>query len=66
MDAARFRACLEALNWSARALARLLEVNPVTVHRWVNGVQPVPPHIAHWLEVLAQCHEAHPPPKRLP
>ena len=66
MDATRFRACLEALNWSARALARLLEINPVTVQRWANGVLPIPPHLADWLEILAQCHEAHPPPERLP
>jgi transcriptional regulator with XRE-family HTH domain len=65
MDATRFRACLAALDWSQRGISSLLGINSVTVRRWATGKHgEIPPGIATWLETLARCHEANPPPER--
>lgn len=64
MNATRFRACLAALDWSQHSVARLLDVNFVTVQRWAAGRQEIPPDIAAWIETLARCHETNPPPHR--
>jgi transcriptional regulator with XRE-family HTH domain len=66
MSAGRLRNCLEALGWSLRHLARVLDINFTTVRRWAAGTQEVPPPIAAWLEILARCHETNPPPARVP
>jgi hypothetical protein len=58
----RFRACLEALSWSGRGLAALLDVDERQVRRWAAGQYSIPAPIADWLETLAQFHEAHPAP----
>ena len=64
MTAEQFRQCLDALNWSGRGLARMLDVNFVTVQRWNTGALTVPQHIADWLCTLAAVHIANPPPMR--
>jgi hypothetical protein len=64
MDPDRFRECLDVIGWPLRGLARLLDVNFATVQRWANGAQEIPPHIADWLDTVAKCHEANPPPHR--
>lgn len=62
MSADQLRKCLEAMGWSLRHLARVLDINFTTVQRWAAGTQEVPSPIAVWLETLARCHEANPPP----
>ncbi len=62
MTPARFRACLDALCWSQRGVAALLDRDERIVRRWASGAAPVPPDVAAWLERLARVHEAHPPP----
>jgi transcriptional regulator with XRE-family HTH domain len=64
MNPTRFRACLVALGWSQHSLARLLHVNFSSVQRWATGAQEIPAPVAAWLETLARCHEANPPPTR--
>jgi DNA-binding transcriptional regulator YiaG len=43
MTAADLRATLERLNLSQMDLARKLDVNWRTVHRWIAGTTPVSP-----------------------
>jgi hypothetical protein len=60
----RFRQCLDALSWSGRGLAALLNIDERQVRRWANGDYEIPSGIAAWLERLAQYHERNPPPLR--
>ena len=62
MTADRFRACLDALSWSGRGLAALLNVDERQVRRWASGQYSIPDPIAAWLETLARFHESHPAP----
>jgi hypothetical protein len=57
----RFRACLVALAWSQRHLAPIVGYDERQVRRWAAGAT-IPADVAAWLETLAQCHEANPPP----
>ena len=59
----RFRECLAALDWTMRGVAALLHVDERQVRRWATGSR-IPEPIAAWLELLAQFHEAHPPPQK--
>jgi DNA-binding transcriptional regulator YiaG len=59
----RFRECLDALNWTQPQLAAVLDMGDRQVRRWAAG-DPMPEHIAAWLEKLAQFAEANPPPPR--
>jgi hypothetical protein len=61
----RFRKCLEALSWSGRGLADLLDIDERQIRRWSSGQYAIPPNIAVWLETLARFHEQNPPPVRL-
>jgi hypothetical protein len=62
VTADRFRACLDALSWSGRGLAALLNVDERQVRRWASGQYSIPDPIAAWLETLARFHESHPAP----
>lgn len=62
MNRDRFRSCLEALSWSGRGLAALLDVDERQVRRWASGQYAIPDRVADWLETLARFHEAHPAP----
>ena len=62
MNPDRFRHCLDALNWTQRGVAALLEVDERQVRRWASGQYQIPEPIAAWLETLARFHEAHPAP----
>ncbi len=59
----RFRDCVAALGWSLRGLAATLQCDDRLIRRWAGGSAEVPPSVAAWLETLAQCHEAAPPPQ---
>jgi transcriptional regulator with XRE-family HTH domain len=61
----RLRACLEALGWTQRGLARSLERQEGTVRQWARGVVQIPEEVACWLEVRASHAEKNPPPKRI-
>ena len=63
MTPERFRACLDALFWSGRLLAALLDIDERQVRRWASGQYEIPPDIAAWLERRAQAMEADPPPR---
>ncbi len=58
----RFAACLHALDWSQRGLARSLGLHDSSVRRWASGRYPIPEPIAAWLDTLARFHETHPAP----
>jgi hypothetical protein len=64
VTADRFRACLDALSWSCRGLAALLDVDERQVRRWASGQYSIPEPIADWLDTLARFHESHPAPVR--
>jgi hypothetical protein len=62
MTPERFQVCLTALRWTDHGLAATLECDLLLVEAWADGVEPIPASLAAWLETLAQCHEAAPPP----
>ncbi len=64
MTPERLGACLAALSWTQRGLAKLLGRHPSTVRQWARGDVRVPADVAVWLEALVRCHERHPPPAR--
>ena len=66
MTPSRLRACLEALAWSQRALARLLDRQEGTVRQWARGAVQMPGDVAAWLETRATHAEKHPPPTHSP
>lgn len=62
MTPARFHEALASLRWTQRGLAAILECDDRLVRRWASGEADIPASVAAWLETLAQCHEATPPP----
>jgi ribosome-binding protein aMBF1 (putative translation factor) len=58
----RFRTCLDAIGWSGRWLAAMLQVDERQVRRWASGQYAIPDNIGDWLETLADVHERNPPP----
>ena len=64
MTPTRLRECLDALGWTQRGLARMLNRQEGTVRQWARGAVQIPPDVAAWLETLAAVHERHPAPVR--
>jgi hypothetical protein len=64
MSPTRLRECLEALVWTQRGLARVLERQEGTVRQWARGAVKIPEDVATWLERLARFHEGNPAPGR--
>lgn len=64
MTPTRLRECLEALEWTQRGLARVLERQEGTVRQWARGAVQIPEDVASWLERLERSHKRNPPPKR--
>lgn len=62
MTPARFNDCLAALRWTEHGLAQTLGCDIFLVEAWGSGSEPIPAKLAAWLETLAKCHEAIPPP----
>lgn len=62
MTPTRLSQCLHAIHWTPANLSRATRVSERTVHRWISGAYPMPERLAAWVEVLAEFHEAHPPP----
>jgi hypothetical protein len=62
MTADEFRACLAALDWSQRLLARILGRDDRLVRRWAIGEGTIPGDVADWLKALAAFHSLHPVP----
>ena len=56
------RVTIEALGWSRRHVAALLECDRALVDRWCNGRPAVPPTVALWLERALHAHLQNPPP----
>lgn len=52
MTPTRFRECLDALHWTQRGLARILNQPEGLVRQWARGARPVPQEVADWLEKL--------------
>jgi len=52
----------EAIGWSLRGLADLLECNDRTVRRWADGTNATPPEVLIWLDRIAKVHEKYPAP----
>ena len=53
MTPTRFREILAALEWSQRALARILNLPEGLVRQWARGARPIPEDVAAWLEEVA-------------
>jgi transcriptional regulator with XRE-family HTH domain len=53
MTPARFRECVNVLQWSQRQLADCIGVNDRLVRRWASGATVIPDHIEGWLERVA-------------
>jgi transcriptional regulator with XRE-family HTH domain len=70
LNRAEYHACLRALGWSARELARQLGRNPDTVGNWCKAKHgySVPVDVAEWLRdlvtVMDDWREKNPPPRR--
>ena len=63
MTPERLTAVLEALHWSVRGLAVVLDEHETAVRRWVSGQTAVPRNVAVWLEVRARTAFSRPQPK---
>jgi len=66
MTPARLAACLAALDWTQRSLARRLGRPKSTVGQWLAGSVVIPPEVARWLEDHMRHHQRHPAPRRRP
>lgn len=64
MTPTRLRECLDALHWSQRGLATILNRPEGTVRQWARGAVRVPDDVAAWLDKLARYAVKHPPPVR--
>lgn len=62
MTPTRLRECIDALGWSQRNLARLINRQEGTVRQWARGIVETPEEVAVWLETLTACHNQNPPP----
>ena len=62
MTPTRLREILDALHWSQRDLANLLDCNERLVRRWAAGQAIVPPPVAVWAETRLADHRRNPPP----
>lgn len=60
----RLRGALASIQWSQRQLAAMLQRDERQVRRWASGASYMPGDVLAWLEDLAACHRAMPPPKR--
>ena len=58
MTPTRFRACLESIGWSQRALADRLGLHETRTRRWASGRYEVPQNVADWLQCLCDAHDA--------
>lgn len=58
----RLRVALRALRWTYGTLAVELHLSPSTTRNWGLGRSPVPAEVLAWVELLAACHRANPPP----
>lgn len=66
MTPSRLRECLNAIGWTQRGLARLLERQEGTVRQWARGAVQIPADVGAWLERLSAAHREYPPPERKP
>jgi len=64
MTPARLTACLVALDWTQRGLARRLDRPKSTIGQWAAGTVAIPPDVARWLEDHMRHHHRHPAPRR--
>ena len=62
MAPARLRECLDIMRWTNRGFAKDIERDEHTVRRYLLGLEPVPNHIAAWVDTVAAFMAAHPPP----
>ena len=58
----RFSECLRVIRWTPINIASALQCELSWVEALEAGSEEVPAGLAAWLEVLAQMHEAAPPP----
>lgn len=62
----RILRALVTLGWAERELARRTGRHQTTVRRWIEGLSPVDPAVAAWLETLEHFHLEHPAPRLAP
>lgn len=66
MSGYRILRALVTLGWAERELARRTGRHQTTVRRWVEGLSPVDPAVAAWLETLERFHLEYPAPRLAP
>lgn len=66
MSGYRILRALVTLGWPERELARRTGRHQTTVRRWIDGLSPVDPAVAAWLETLERFHLEHPAPRLAP
>lgn len=59
----RFNECLRVIRWTPLIMASVLHCELSWIEALEAGTEEVPVGLAAWLEVLAQSHEALPPPR---
>ena len=64
MTPTEFRACLDALHWTQRGLARILDRPEGTIRQWARGAVRIPEDVAAWLEQNARFMQSAPVPRR--
>lgn len=55
MTPTRLRECLNALQWSQRGIARVLDRQEGTIRQWARGVVRIPGDVSEWLETIMRC-----------
>ena len=63
MTPARFKQCLQSLEWSVRGLAAYLGLHEGKVRRWASGEMEIPGNVVMWLDYLTEVHTLHPYPQ---
>ncbi|WP_082471941.1 hypothetical protein [Rhizobium sp. Leaf321] len=58
----RFNECLRVIRWTPINIASALQCELSWIEALETGNEEVPTELGAWLEVLAQTHEALPPP----
>lgn len=60
MGGTELRECMDSASWNTEAMSRALDLNRVTVQRWLRDIKPVPAEVAAHMRMVAAWHREHP------